>query len=107
MSTLGPVVGYAPRTVDLHPPGLPGGCRTRSWERSRLEWYARDGGDPLRLLSEFAASQGVNVCDISRSPNVTDSFTCGISVLLSPRSVTPSPTPSVPDLVAVAYAHDT
>ncbi|MEU7874054.1 chorismate-binding protein [Dactylosporangium sp. NPDC049140] len=105
MSTLGPVVRYAPGTVDLHPPGLPDACRGRNWERSRLEWYARDGGDPLQLLTEFAASHGVNVADISASPTVTDAFTCGISVLLSPPSVTPSPTPSVPDLVAIAYSH--
>ncbi|MER7276535.1 chorismate-binding protein [Dactylosporangium sp. NPDC000244] len=105
MSTLGPVVGYEPGTVDLHPPGLPGACRARIWERSRFEWYSRDGGDPLQLLTEFAASQGVHLADISASPTVTDAFTCGISVLLAPPSVTPSPAPSVPDLVAVAYSH--
>src|SRR4051812_13109975 len=105
MSTLGPVVGYRPDTVDLHPPGIPAACRARVWERSRLEWYAGDGGDPLRLLIEFAASHGVQIGDIAASPTVTDPFTCGISVLLSPPSVTPSPTPSVPDLVAIAYAH--
>ncbi|WP_433045172.1 chorismate-binding protein [Dactylosporangium sp. CS-033363] len=106
MSTLGPVVGYGLGTVDLHPPGLPAACRGRIWERSRLEWYARDGGDPLQLLSGFAASHGVQITDISASPTVTNSFMCGISVLLSPPWVTPSPAPSVPDLVAVAYSHD-
>ncbi|MFB9410084.1 chorismate-binding protein [Dactylosporangium matsuzakiense] len=105
MSTLGPVVGYAPETVDLHPPGLPDACKNHVWERSRIEWYAADGGDPLRLLIEFAESHGVQISDLSASPTVTDPFTCGISVLLSPPSVTPSPTPSVPDLVAVAYSH--
>ncbi|MGI5242805.1 chorismate-binding protein [Dactylosporangium sp. CA-139066] len=105
MSTLGPVVGYGPGTVDLHPPGLPEPCRTRVWERSRFEWYAADGGDPLRLLGEFAATHGVPVQDISGSPSVTNSSTCGIAVLLSPPSVTPSPSPGVPDLVAVAYSH--
>jgi para-aminobenzoate synthetase component 1 len=36
---------------------------------------------------------------------VIDSTVCGISVLLAPPSVTPSPAPAVPDLVAVVYAH--
>src|SRR3954465_2395270 len=105
MSTLGPVVRYTPGSMDLHPPGLPDACRGRVWERSRLEWYARDGGDPFQLLNEFAESHGVHIGDISASPTVTNSFTCGISVLLSPPSVTPSPAPSVPDLVAIAYSH--
>ncbi|MFI5910515.1 chorismate-binding protein [Dactylosporangium sp. NPDC051541] len=105
MSTLGPVVGYAPGTVDLHPPGLPAACEGHVWERSRFEWYVGDDGDPLQLLSEFAALHGVHLTDISASPRVTDPVTCGISVLLSPPWVTPSPTPSVPALVAIAYAH--
>ncbi|MEV6924881.1 chorismate-binding protein [Dactylosporangium sp. NPDC051485] len=105
MSTLGPVVGYRPGTVDLHSPGLPAACRGRIWERSRLEWHARDGGDPLQLLSDFAASHGVPLDDISGSPSVIDSSTCGIAVLLSPPSVIPSPAPAVPDFVAVAFEH--
>jgi para-aminobenzoate synthetase component 1 len=37
---------------------------------------------------------------------VSDASICGIAVLLSPPSVTPTPAPAVPDLVAVAYTHD-
>ncbi|WP_432825296.1 chorismate-binding protein [Dactylosporangium sp. CA-092794] len=106
MSTLGPVVGYWPETVDLHPPGLPAACRGSVWERSRIEWRVGDGGDPLFLLSAFAASHGVPVSDLGATRRVTDSSVCGIAVLLSPPSVTSSPAPSVPDLVAIAYAHD-
>ncbi|HTJ31811.1 MAG TPA: chorismate-binding protein [Dactylosporangium sp.] len=91
--------------MDLHPPGLTDACRTRIWERSRLEWYAGDGGDPLQLLSEFASTHGVPMQDISGSPSVTDPSTCGIAVLLAPPSVTSTPSPAVPDLVAVAYSH--
>ncbi|MEV8513597.1 chorismate-binding protein, partial [Dactylosporangium sp. NPDC051484] len=105
MSTLGPVVGYGPRIVDLPSPGLPAACRSRVWERSRLEWHARDGGDPLQLLTAFAESHGVPVGDLASSRKVIDASTCGIAVLLSPPSVTPSPAAAVPDLVAVAYAH--
>lgn len=105
MSTLGPVVGYVPRTVDLHPPGLPGACKNHTWERSRLEWYARDGGDPLQLLSAFVESHGVPTGDLSVSRRVTDGSVCGVAVLLAPPSVTPSPAPAVPDLVAVVYSH--
>src|SRR5687768_9784110 len=103
MSALGPVVGYRPGTVDLHPPGLPDACRGHVWERSRLEWYARDGGDPLVLLTAFIQSQSVTVDDLSTSRRVSDASICGIAVLLSPPSVTPTPAPAVPDLVAVAY----
>src|SRR5690349_529525 len=106
MSALGPVVGYRPGTVDLHPPGLSDACRGRVWERSRLEWYARDGGDPLILLAAFAQSQGVPIGDLSTSRRVNDASVCGIAVLLAPPSVTATPAPGVPDLVAVAYTHD-
>ncbi|MER7009642.1 chorismate-binding protein [Dactylosporangium sp. NPDC000555] len=105
MSTLGPVVGYGPRIVDLHSPGLPNACRSHVWERSRLEWHARDGGDPLQLLTAFAELHGVPIGDLASSRKVIDASACGIAVLLSPPSVTPSPVASVPDLVAIAYEH--
>ncbi|MET7398118.1 chorismate-binding protein [Dactylosporangium sp. NPDC005572] len=105
MSTLGPVVGYRPGSVDLHPPGLPAACRAHLWERSRLEWHSRDGGDPLRLLCDFLASHGVQISDVSGSLCVTDRSVCGAAVLLSPPSVTASPAPGVPAMVAVVYEH--
>ncbi|UWP86168.1 anthranilate synthase component I family protein [Dactylosporangium fulvum] len=105
MSTLGPVVGCRLGSLDLHPPGVPPACRTHIWERSRLEWHSRDGGDPLRLLSEFLSSHGVPVDDLSSSPRVIDSSVCGAAVLLSPPSVKASPAAAVPALVAVVYAH--
>ncbi|MGI5182854.1 chorismate-binding protein [Dactylosporangium sp. CA-152071] len=104
MSPLGPVVGYWPGTVDLHPPGSEPACRPHVWERSRLEWRSRDGGDPLQLLEAFLVDAGLPVSDVSRSRTVTDGV-CGAAVLLAPPSAVASPAPGVPDLVAVVYAH--
>src|SRR5687767_14720883 len=104
MSTLGPVVGYRPGSVDLHPPGSAPSCRPHVWERSRLEWHSRDGGDPLSILAAFLTAAGLPVYDLSRSRTVTDTV-CGAAVLLAPPSTVASPAPGVPDLVAVVYAH--
>ncbi|GAA3243914.1 hypothetical protein GCM10010532_086470 [Dactylosporangium siamense] len=74
------------------------------WERSRLEWHSRDGGDPLSILEAFLAAAGLPVNDVSRSHTVTDTV-CGAAVLLAPPSRVASPAPTVPDLVAVVYGH--
>ncbi|MET7424907.1 chorismate-binding protein [Dactylosporangium sp. NPDC005555] len=104
MSTLGPVVGCRPGSVELHPPGSAPACRPHLWERSRIEWHSRDGGDPLAILSAFLIDAGLPVSDLSRSRTVTDSV-CGAAILLAPPSAVASPAPSVPDLVAVVFAH--
>ncbi|MEV4514821.1 chorismate-binding protein [Dactylosporangium sp. NPDC049525] len=90
--------------MDLHPPGLASSCTPHLWERSRLEWHSRDGGDPLSMLSAFLSAAGLPVNDLSRSRTVTDTV-CGAAVLLAPPSAVASPAPGVPDLVAVVYGH--
>ncbi|GAB3839944.1 chorismate-binding protein [Dactylosporangium cerinum] len=104
MSTLGPVVGCRPGLVELHPPGSASSCIPHLWERSRLEWHSRDGGDPLSILTAFLTAAGLPVNDVSRSRTVTDTL-CGAAVLLAPPSRVASPAPAVPDLVAVVYGH--
>jgi len=84
-------------------------------ECARFEWSLGQSGDPSALLTSFLASYGLGLPgpSITVSNHSTRSI-CGATVFLSAAGSAlivggptgaPSPSPAVPDLVVVVYAH--
>jgi para-aminobenzoate synthetase component 1 len=97
MSTLEPVVLARRRAVPVTPP---------VWERSRLQWYLGDPGDPIRLVDEFLSEHGLGL------PVPGTGAAVGAALLLSAAAGAvsvgappgaASPAPAVPDVVAIVY----
>src|SRR5690349_6507431 len=95
MSRFEPVVLARWHVVPVAPP---------EWERSRLQWYLGDPGDPVRLVEDFLAEHGLGL------PAARSGTAVGAAVLLSAAAgavavVAPpgaaTPAPAVPDLVVV------
>jgi para-aminobenzoate synthetase component 1 len=97
------------------------------WERSRLEWYAGDGGDPAALVEDFLAEHGLpvrNLADSGRAGSgsgavrvgsgaaAAQSGVAGATLFFSAAAAAraigapagpASPAPAVPDVVAVVW----
>jgi para-aminobenzoate synthetase component I len=80
-------------------------------ERCRWEWRIGDGGDPAALVEEFLADAGLRVGD-PPGKAAPRAGVCGAALYVSAAAGAhlagappgrPSPTPSVPDVVAVGY----
>ncbi|HIW64537.1 MAG TPA: chorismate-binding protein [Candidatus Stackebrandtia excrementipullorum] len=82
-----------------------------------MEWWVGQPGDPASLLERFCEQEGFSVDDLSDSGPVRHSETgmCGVALIVSSAAGSvmaggnpgrPSPARSVPDMVAIAYAHD-
>jgi para-aminobenzoate synthetase component I len=84
-------------------------------ERCRLEWRVSDGGDPAAILEEFLVDAGLPAGDLttmSRSSSTTSPravlhVSADASALITNGTLgKPTPSPSIPDLVAVVYPPD-
>jgi para-aminobenzoate synthetase component 1 len=104
------VVGSLP-SLPVTVPGAPRSYAGQLGERCRLEWRISDGGDPAALAEEFLADAGLHVGNprgkVPPRPGV-----CGAALYVSAAAGAhlagappgpPSPTPSIPDVVAVVY----
>lgn len=97
--------------MPLKPNSLPT-LADQPWERSRLEWYAGDGGDPVAMVEDFLAEHGLPVRNLAApaaagTPGVTGA-TLFLSAAAAARSIgapvgPASPAPAVPDMVAVVW----
>ncbi|HEY2794236.1 MAG TPA: chorismate-binding protein, partial [Micromonosporaceae bacterium] len=81
-------------------------------ERSRLEWWVRDGGDPTVLLDRFLAEHGLAHTDFATPPQPVAGAALGAALHLSADASAlitagtrgrPTPAPAVPDMIVIAY----
>lgn len=98
------------------PPGVPVECRFDRREVARLEWWVGQPGDPAVLLEEFCRGVGLAAGDLSVGAvgEHGASGLCGVALLVSGAAGASmvggavgraSPSPAVPDVVAIAYEH--
>jgi para-aminobenzoate synthetase component 1 len=80
------------------------------WERSRIEWRIRDGGDPAALVEDFLADNGLPGRNLAAPANPGSAYGATLFVsaaasahLAGAPAGRPTPAPAVPDLVAVAW----
>jgi para-aminobenzoate synthetase component I len=100
------------------PVAAPQICADQLRERSRLEWRRRDGGDPAGVVEDFLADAGLPVRNLAAAPPAADhspGTVCGATLFVSAAAGaglagappgTADPTGTVPDMVAVVWAHD-
>jgi para-aminobenzoate synthetase component 1 len=79
-------------------------------------WRIADGGDPLQLIEDYLAGHGLCVRDLTQPaepPRTGEVYGAALFVsaaasayALGAPAGAPSPSPTVPDVVAVTYAHD-
>src|SRR5258705_12130845 len=85
------------------------------WERSRLEWWVGEPGDPALLAGEFLARYGLGLPDPSvRDEVLTESSQSSVACvylsaaagasMIGAATGPPSPVPAIPDLVVVVYS---
>jgi para-aminobenzoate synthetase component 1 len=113
MTMIDPLVVPVPDTTSVIANGSPTDCVGRVRERSRLEWWLRDGGDPADLVERFLGAVGLGLTDPAAHDPATGSV-CGAVLYLSGAAGAAmiggatgaaSPAPAVPDLVIVVYEH--
>ena len=97
--------------------GMPDSAGSAMRERARLEWFVTEGGDPATLLENFLVAHGFPVRDMRRFGRLESALSSGPTAALhlsadacatiagAPLGAA-SPSPSVPDLVAIVYAGD-
>jgi para-aminobenzoate synthetase component 1 len=84
-------------------------------ERARLEWFVTDRGDPATILEDFLVDQGFPVRRMDRyghpesplgpGPTAALHLSANACAVIAGGTLgAASPSPSVPDLVAVVYA---
>ncbi|MFD1325613.1 chorismate-binding protein [Micromonospora sonneratiae] len=113
MRQVGPLVV---RTLTT-PAAVPHSCAASLRERTRLQWWIGDGGDPAQLVADFLAEHalpgptGLLPATPARHGHLD---VCGAALFVSAAAGArmigaptgpPSPAPAVPDLVAVVYEH--
>jgi para-aminobenzoate synthetase component 1 len=101
----------------IKPDSLPA-LSDQPWERSRLEWFAGDSGDPAALVEEFLAEHGLPVRNLADCRQVGSggaaarSGAAGATLFFSAAAADraigapagpASPAPAVPDVVAVVW----
>src|SRR5262245_18007166 len=111
MSQVGPIVDHDRANMTTH-------CNDAR-ECDRIEWRLGESGDPATLMTSFLASYGLGLPGPSGDPSITVGnhsarSICGAALFLSAAGSAaivggptgaPTPSPAVPDLVVVVYAH--
>ncbi|GGK08456.1 hypothetical protein GCM10010123_43000 [Pilimelia anulata] len=98
-------------TPHWYPPPAANGGRLLT-ERERFAWRRGDPGDPLALLADFLAAHGLPAREVARpggGPGAAAGAAVYVSAAASAAAIgappgPPSPAPTLPDVVAIAYA---